>query len=126
MATDNSTEVIWKVGFTTSYGGALGRIFFNYDYRSMKPDYVPASWVLNLYGGADGRYSAFFQNFTTGYTHGLNWPLLVKYFGNETFFNNQLLHMSMPKVFRLSEQYLIRAEAYAMSSTPDYAKASKD
>lgn len=126
-ATDNSTEVIWKVGFTTtSYGGALGRIFFNYDYRSMKPDYVPASWVLNLYGDADGRYSAFFQNFTTGYTHGLNWPLLVKYFGNETFFNNQLLHMSMPKVFRLSEQYLIRAEAYAMSSTPDYAKASKD
>ncbi len=126
-SSDNSTEVIWKIGFTTtSYGGALGRVFFNYDYRSMKPDYVPASWVLNLYGNSDGRYSAFFENITTGYSHGLTWPLLVKYFGNETFFNNQLLHMSMPKVFRLSEQYLIRAEAYALSAKADYSNASKD
>ena len=29
-------------------------------------------------------------------------------------------------MFRLSEQYLIRAEAYAQKKTPDYAKASKD
>lgn len=126
-SSDNSTEVIWKVGFTpTSYGGALGRVFFNYDYRSMKPDYVPASWVLNLYDNSDKRYSSFFTNFTTGYSHGLTWPLLTKYFGNEAFYDNQLLHMSMPKVFRLSEQYLIRAEAYAMAENPDYSKASKD
>lgn len=32
----------------------------------------------------------------------------------------------MPKVFRLAEQYLIRAEAYARQATPDYNKASKD
>lgn len=126
-SSDNSTEVIWKVGFTTtSYGGALGRIFLNYDYRSFKPDYVPASWVLNLYDNSDLRYSSFFANFQTGYSHGLTWPLLIKYFGNEAFFDKQILHTSMPKVFRLSEQYLIRAEAYAMSSTPNYSKASKD
>ena len=30
---DDATEIIWKVGFTTtSYGGALGRVFFNFAY----------------------------------------------------------------------------------------------
>lgn len=124
---DNSTEIIWKVGFTmTSYGGALGRVFLNFDYRSFKPDYVPANWVINLYEDSDKRGPAFFTTVTTGYSHKLTWPLLTKYMGNEAFFNNQILHVSMPKVFRLSEQYLIRAEAYAMSDKPSFAAASKD
>lgn len=122
---DNSTEIIWKVGFTVnSYGSALGTVFFNYDYSTVKPDYVPATWVLNLYDSYDYRYSTFFQTFTTGYSHGLTWPLLYKYWGNTTFTSNQILHTSMPKVFRLSEQYLIRAEAYAEQG--DYNSAGKD
>ena len=126
-AYDNSTEVIWKVGFTiNSYGGALGQIFFNYDYSSMKPDYVPAAWVLNLYNNNDKRYESFFKTFRTGYDHGLSWPLLAKYFGNDTFYEQKILHVTMPKVFRLSEQYLIRAEAYAMKKVPEYGKAGKD
>ena len=32
----------------------------------------------------------------------------------------------MPKVFRLSEQYLIRAEAYVQKDQPDYGKAGND
>lgn len=109
---DNSTEIIWKVGYTVNnYGGALGTIFFNYDYVNIKPDYVPALWVLNLYDTNDLRYSAFFREYTTSYDHGLTWPLLLKYWGNTTFISNRILHTSMPKVFRLSEQYLIRAEA---------------
>ena len=124
--TDNSSEVIWKVGFTTSeYGGALGRVFFNYDYRSFKPDYVPAQWVLDLYDVNDLRYPIFFQEATTGYSHGLSWPLLMKYWGNNDLYDAaNLLNTSMPKVFRLSEQYLIRAEAYAQSG--EYTKAAKD
>lgn len=123
---DNSTEVIWKIGFTsTQYGGALGQVFFNYDYSSLKPDYVPAQWVLNLYSENDLRYSTFFQTYTTGHTHGLTWPLLAKYWGNESLYAEaQLLHVSMPKVFRLSEQYLIRAEAYVQKG--EYSKAGKD
>ena len=123
-----SYETIWKVGFTTTaYGGALGSIFFNWDYSSYKPDYVPAQWVLALYGANDLRYSAIFQEVTTGHSHGLTWPLLAKYWGNQSFFESaQMLHVCEPQVFRLSEQYLIRAEAYAMQEKPDYSKASAD
>ena len=124
---DFSTEAIWKVGFTiNSYGGALGQVFANYDYSSVRPDYVPAEWVINLYDLNDLRVSTYFQSFTTGYSHGLTWPLLIKYFGNESFVNYNILHVSMPKVLRLSEQYLIRAEAYVQQEHPDYGKAGSD
>lgn len=125
---DASTETIWKVGFTiNSYGGSLGRIFFNYDYVSLKPDYVPALWVLSLYDASDLRYEAFFRTYTTGYSHGLQWPLLMKYWGNANFESYNMLHLNMPKVFRLSEQYLIRAEAYvSRAQGNDYSLAAKD
>lgn len=122
---DHSTEAIWKVGFTiNSYGGRLGTIFANYDYTTLRPDYVPAKWAINLYDANDLRASTFFQSFTTGYSHGLTWPLLIKYFGNEEFTNYKILHVTMPKVLRLSEQYLIRAEAYVQSGKT--AEAGKD
>lgn len=122
---DNSTEVIWKVAFSTeSYGGALGQIFANYDYMSYRPDYVPAQWVLNLYETNDLRPDAFFTTLSTGYVHALTWPLLTKYFGNTSFLSLGILHVCMPKVLRLSEQYLIRAEAYANMS--NFSLAAKD
>ena len=126
-SSDQGFEVIWKVGFTTTaYGGALGRVFFNFDFRSVKPDYVPADWVLRLYSKGDLRLSSYFKEYVTGYPHGLKYPLLQKYWGNPEFFKNRLLHVSMPKVFRLAEQYLIRAEAYSQKSNPDFASAGKD
>ena len=123
-----STETIWEVGFTTtSYGGALGSIFFNWDFASYKPDYVPAKWVLDLYTSNDLRYNANFYTVTTGHSHGLTWPLLSKYWGNQELFDAaQLLHVCEPQVFRLSEQYLIRAEAYVQQENPNYSKAAKD
>lgn len=124
---DLSTEAIWKVGFTiNSYGGSLGQIFFNYDHSNYRPDYVPAAWVLNSYDNNDLRASILFKSYTTGYSHHLSWPLLEKYYGNKTFESNNILHVSMPKVLRLSEQYLIRAEAYVQQAQPDYGRAGKD
>ena len=109
---DHGTEVIWKVSFTiNSYGGALGTVFFNYDQTSYRPDYVPAEWVLNLYDGSDLRYNSYFGTATTAY--GLKWPLLKKYWGNTEFQSYNIYCLTMPKVFRLAEQYLIRAEARA-------------
>ena len=122
---DESTEIVWKVGMTVNnYGGALGRIFFNYDFMNFFPDYVPAQWVLDLYDGYDLRYGAFFVELSTGYPHHLTWPLLAKYFGNEQFNAQRKMHVCMPKVFRLSEQYLIRAEARA--NLNHFSGASED
>lgn len=127
---DGGSELIWRIGFTTtSYGGALGQVFlgYNVDYTYFYPDYVPAEWVLNLYDTADLRYGGYFYEGQTGYDHGLAWPLLVKYYGNVTFIEQSLLyHVSMPKPFRLAEQYLIRAEAYCRQKTPNYSAAAAD
>ena len=127
---DLATEVIWRVRLTPQSPGAMiGSAFLNFtnDYANFYPDYVPAQWVLNLYGAKDYRYNAYFYQTQTGYAHGLVWPLLVKYYGNGDFINSyQLYHVSMPKPFRLAEQYLIRAEAYCRKATPNFSAASAD
>lgn len=125
---DSGFEVIWKVGFTpTSFGGALGSPFLHLttDYTYYYPDFVPAAWVLNLYDDADMRPRTYFRDVVTGYAHGLEWPVLVKYFGNLNYVNNNHIYeVNMPKVFRLSEQYLIRAEAYCRLKK--FSEASAD
>lgn len=124
---DAAFEIIWMVGFTvTSYGGALGQVFLNYnnDYTYYYPDYVPAQWVINLYSSNDERRDAYFSTQQTGYAHQLQWPLLVKYFGNESFMQSLIYHVNMPKPLRLAEQYLIRAEAYCRKG--QYSAASAD
>ena len=126
---DTSYETLWQVGFTTtSMGGALGQVFlsFNNDYTYYYPDYVPAQWVLNLYTSGDMRYNSYFASLTTGYDHGLTWPLLIKYYGNQNFIGYYIYHVVMPKPFRLAEQYLIRAEAYCRQETPNFSLASRD
>ncbi len=124
---DNGSEIIWKIAFeTTSYGGSLGSLFlgFTRDYTTYYPDYVPATWAINAYSSSDLRQSTFFANLQTGYPHGLAWPLLVKYYGNRQFIAQNIYHINMPKVFRLSELYLIRAEAYC--NLGEFQKASED
>ena len=124
---DSSFENIWRIGYTvTSYGAAQGSVFLNFttDYTYYYPDYVPAQWVLDLYGAGDGRYNAYFAQAQTGYSHQLTWPLLVKYFGNESLMANLIYHVNMPKPLRLAEQYLIRAEAYCRKG--NYSAASAD
>lgn len=126
-AYDKSTEIIFMVGFTgTSYGGKLGTVFSNIekDYRYFYPDYVPSETALKLFTGNDLR-GRIFQEIQTGYSSGLTCPLLMKYYGNRTFMTSYLQYgLCQPKVFRLSEQYLIRAEAYCRKN--NLAQASKD
>lgn len=124
---DTSFENIWRIGYTaTSYGGAQGSVFLNFtnDFYYYYPDYVPAQWVLDLYASADMRYNAYFAQLQTGYSHQLSWPLLIKYYGNESLISNMIYHVNMPKPLRLAEQYLIRAEAYCEKG--NYSAASAD
>ncbi len=131
---DLGTEIIWRIGFTTSaYGGALGQLFLglNRDFRYCYPDYVPASWMLNLYTSGDLRYDSYFASqengLVIGAPTGMVWPMLVKYYGNRTLMAQSattFMHVSMPKPLRLAEQYLIRAEAYC--ELGDFTAASKD
>lgn len=130
---DQSPEVIFRVGLlSTDSTGALGSVFlsFNRDYTYFYPDFVPAQWVLNAYDNNDQRYASYFADknngIVIGYGNGMEWPLLVKYYGNRNFIQSYIYHISMPKVFRLAEQYLIRAEAYCNLPTPNYTAASKD
>lgn len=130
-AHDVGTEVIWMIGFTaTSYGGALGQVFLNFtsDYTYFYPDYVPAQWVIDSFDSGDERDDAYFagrsQGIVIGYSNGMDWPLLVKYYGNRSLIDYYIFHVSMPKPFRLAEQYLIRAEAYCR--TGQYGRAGAD
>lgn len=127
---DLATEIIWRVRLTPESPGAMiGASFlnFNNDFVNFYPDYVPAQWVLNLYTQNDYRYNAYFYQAQTGYSHKLVWPLLVKYYGNGDFINSyNLYHVSMPKPFRLAEQYLIRAEAHCRKENPNFSAASAD
>ncbi|MGM9747205.1 MAG: RagB/SusD family nutrient uptake outer membrane protein [Candidatus Cryptobacteroides sp.] len=89
------------------------------------PQYVPEQSVLDLYQKTkDIRYNAYFE------TRDIKSPvigkltLLVKYPGNPLLFNGTASnYCNMPKVFRLSEMYLIAAEAAAMEKQE--AAASK-
>ncbi len=133
-AYDYGYEVIWKIGFTTtSYGGALGQVFLGYnrDFTYFYPDYVPAQRVLNAYAAGDERRNSYFADSNSGVVignpAGMDWPLLVKYYGNRSLMSvspTSFMHVSMPIPLRFAEQYLIRAEAYCNKA--DYAAASKD
>ncbi len=133
-AYDYGPEVIWRIGFTTtSFGGSLGSLFLGYnrDFTYFYPDYVPARWVLNSYGAGDDRRYSYFADASDGIIigtpSGMNWPLLVKYYGNRQLMSTSVtsfMHVSMPMPLRFAEQYLIRAEAYCNKG--NFTAASKD
>ena len=121
---DTADEIILKVAFTTDdRGGSLGRLFMNLTGGYYAPQYIPARWLINSYTASDGRYSAFFTTATT--TMGVTTSVFVKYPGNPDIDGSAgPYYVNMPKLLRLGETYLIRAEAYCMMG--ETAKANKD
>ncbi|MGL4292243.1 MAG: RagB/SusD family nutrient uptake outer membrane protein [Bacteroidales bacterium] len=112
---DGGDEIIWKISMsTTDKGGSLGRPFLGYNSAAYYPDYIVGTDVIDRYVSNDMRYYAYFAEIKTG--HGYNATLLKKYRGNPYIdAGNGKYFVNMPKVLRLSEVYLIAAEANAMA-----------
>ena len=124
---DESSEIIFRPFASSSEQpnlNATGTAWISiYDDRA---DYIPGFEALAMYEDGDVRFDAFFD-IRGLIVDGAEYPCynFNKFPGNpalKTSTANNL--MNMPKPFRLSEQYLILAEAAAMDNQPDKANAA--
>ena len=113
---DNLQETIWQAAMTgpDDIGNSFSYFIYNTSGKDGEdnPQYVPEDWVLNLYDQTnDIRYKSWFdtRNITTPVVGTLT--LLVKYPGNPKLYSAVTNYVNQPKIFRISEMYLIAAEA---------------
>ena len=124
---DRGNEIIWKVAITAADAANLtpGRPYYNNAQGNPNPDYMPSDEMFGLFTTADVRRSTYFRNAQTVY--GWTGTLVYKYPTNPLFASTTNANgANMPKVFRLAEQYLIRAEAYAEKGGVNEALALAD
>lgn len=109
---DGSDEIIWKIGMSeNSYGGALGKELLGFNNATYSPRYHFPEEILNLYEDTDKRASVFCAQSEDA--NGDQVYLITKYPGNVDLDGGDTRKfLNMPKPLRLSEVYLIRAEAY--------------
>lgn len=118
--TDKGNEIIWKIGFTSAdeVVSSYASMFYALkDGNKMRPEFVMANgFIDDEHSAADARLEIFYRKATqTDYPHGLIATILAKFPGNaELNKSSASRYGNMPKVMRLAEVYLIRAEAYAM------------
>ena len=129
---DESSEIMWKIYLSVDeLGSATGSTFWGQykadDQSKQVMDYIPTQNLIDLYSASDIRSAVFFEYFTLTVSTGASGEIRVfnKYPGNPEL-NASLSvdahYTNYPKPFRIAEQYLIAAEAYAAT---DLAKASK-
>lgn len=122
---DMGSEVIWQIYMDkNAYGNPTGTSFWGVhqnDLSKQSMDYIPSVSLLELYPQGDIRFDAYFTPFLFNATSGASGTIYVfdKYPGNpdlqpEISVNDWYTNKSKP--FRISEQYLIAAEAYCESN----------
>lgn len=125
---DQGNEIIWKLQYTqTDRPGTLGRNFCYMNGSEYKIEYLPAQKVVDLYDNSETSVDMRLYHFCCPVTlQGQQANIVTKYPGNENLETGTPLYSNMPKVFRLAEMYLIRAEAYARMTPAQTSKANAD
>lgn len=81
------------------------------------PDYIPEQWIIDMYSDEDIRGAIWFEEHTLTYQSLTgNAVILTKFPGNRSLQDPSVTtssHIQKIKPFRIAEQYLIAAEAYA-------------
>jgi starch-binding outer membrane protein, SusD/RagB family len=106
---DTGNEIIWKISYTLTdqLRSGPGYNYYDFSQNPTNADYIPSDQLLNLYDQVnDIRYSSFFNQVDIDWIE----TVCTKYPTNPEF---STPGNNMIKVFRLSEVYLIRAEALA-------------
>lgn len=116
---DYSPEVLFFLGMTADDSqGSIGQYFALQPVLTSSeyhPEYVPSRYLMNIYELGDYRPQIIFETHQTDYNHGLQWSLMMKDVQNldlDRSANSN--YQTRPKMFRMSELYLIIAEANAM------------
>ena len=125
---DQGNEIIWKLKYTTTdYPGALGKLFNFKNGAEYKIEYAPSQVIVNMYETSAQVLDCRLPNyFASAMIENEETIILNKYPGNQQLESGSPLYANMPKVFRLAEMYLIRAEAYARMSSPQTSLANAD
>ncbi len=103
---------------------AMGSWFL--DEINNKPSFLPSADIINSYGENDIRLHVYFVEGIIEPAEGEQYTMILfnKYPGNPAMNDGSNNYVNKPKLFRIAEQYLIAAEAYAMrNNAGDMQKA---
>lgn len=125
---DSGEECIMQLYASMSeLPGATGSPFVGYDATSKNymPLFIPTSAITELYDEDDFRFVEGFEKLPVKMsTSRANVYLCTKYPGNPSFYKGSTSnYCNSPKPFRMAEQYLILAEAYAQLGMVDEANS---
>lgn len=133
---DYGTEVIWQIFMNKDeLGSTTGTTFWG-QYKTnpedVTVDYIPSQSLIDLYDQEkDIRFDAFFYPFSLNVSTGAKGDIFLfdKYPGNPEIYNEVTVdnhYVNKSKPFRIAEQYLIAAEAYAAQGNLEGAKYLND
>lgn len=118
----NVDELIFSPYVNASEAGAIGSTNVGWNYwvsNTQQADYIPTFTTLASYYSGDIRFSAFFKVQTINVQGGQSQAyIFLKYPGNDDLISSSNEYKNNPKPFRLSEQYLILAEAAMQATQP--------
>ena len=106
-----------------SYPSSLDPGYYGLTSGRYRPDWIVNKWVAQtLYNPTDYRFTTWFQTGVTvtvsiGTASGMT--LMNKFPGNTALVSSTTAHIQKIKPFRIAEQYLIAAEAFAMKGGAD-------